>query len=138
MSKLAHQQAVRTFIAANYVGLAANLVQYRKSRDWPQDCKFHDLASLCVPLAAPDDEYNQAERMLVTHLLENAATILSDRGYKKPSQLDPCLVRPSLEQACEAAARKWPGVKLGYIGTDRTTFRHHFQELGNPSQFILG
>ena len=137
MSKRAHQQAVRTFIAAHYVGLAASLAHFRKSRDWPQDCKFHDLASLCVPLAAPDDEYKEAERMLLTHLLENAATIPSDRGYKKPSELYPCLVRPSLELAFEAAARKWPGVKLGYIGTDLKTFRHHFQELGNPSHFIL-
>lgn len=137
MSKRAQRQTVRTFIAANYVGLAATLVQYRKSREWPHDCKFHDLASLCVPLAASGDEYNEAERMLVSHLLENAAKIPYDRGHKKPSQLESCLVRPSLEQAFEAAARKWPGVKLGYIGTDRKTFRHYFQELGNPTQFIL-
>jgi|GEM_PF-6647137 len=73
MSKRAQRETVRTFIAANYVGLAATLVQYRKSREWPHDCKFHDLASLCVPLAASGDEYNEAEHMLVTHLLENAA-----------------------------------------------------------------
>jgi hypothetical protein len=137
MSKRMHQKAVNTFVSVNYVRLAANLVEFRKTRVWPQDCKFHDLASLCVPLAADGDEYNEAERLVVSFLLENAAKVLTDRGQKKSSQLESCLVRPSLTQAFEAAALKWPGVKLGYIGTDLKTFRHYFQEFGNPLQFIL-
>jgi hypothetical protein len=50
-------------------------------------------------------------------------TILSDRAMKV---------------AFEVAGKRWPNVKLGYVGTDRKTFQHYFQEFGNPNPFILG
>jgi hypothetical protein len=40
--------------------------------------------------------------------------------------------------AFKAAEKRWPGVKLGYVGTDPETFRHYFQEYANPQPFILG
>ncbi|KPC02711.1 Uncharacterized protein AC499_1551 [Pseudomonas amygdali pv. lachrymans] len=39
--------------------------------------------------------------------------------------------------AFEVAHARWPGVKLGYIGTDRKTFQHYFQEWGNNEPFNL-
>ncbi|MDU8647795.1 MULTISPECIES: hypothetical protein [Pseudomonas syringae group] len=55
---------------------------------------------------------------------------------KRPA-LEHILCHLSLEVAFEVAHARWPGVKLGYIGTDRKTFQHYFQEWGNNEPFIL-
>jgi hypothetical protein len=43
----------------------------------------------------------------------------------------------SLQVASDVASKRWPDVKLGYLGTDRKTFQHYFQQVGNPQPFIL-
>lgn len=57
---------------------------------------------------------------------------------RKPPRLDFILSGQSMQVASEVASKRWPAVKLGYVGTDRQTFQHYFQELGNPEPFILG
>jgi|GEM_PF-1858906 len=43
----------------------------------------------------------------------------------------------ALAAAFVVAQANWPGVELGYTGTDPKTFRHYFQEWGNPAPFVL-
>lgn len=56
---------------------------------------------------------------------------------KRRPPLEFILSDQSLKVAFEVAHKRWPGVKLGYVGTDRKTFQHYFQEIGNPEPFIL-
>lgn len=58
------------------------------------------------------------------------------RKIKRPA-LQLILCNLSLQVAFEVANARWPGVELGYIGTDRKTFQHYFQERGNKEPFIL-
>lgn len=51
--------------------------------------------------------------------------------------LNPIIGRAAFNEAFAAAAKKWPGVKLGYVGTGVKSGQHYFQENGNPSPFIL-
>ena len=61
------------------------------------------------------------------------------RGFtSKRPQLECILDQRAMRAAFEVARSRWPNVELGYIGTDRTTFHHYFQEWGNPQYFILG
>ena len=36
----------------------------------------------------------------------------------------------------EIADRRWPGIKLGYVGTSQSG-DHYLQEVGNPEPFII-
>ena len=56
----------------------------------------------------------------------------------KIPRLDFILSGLSMQVAVEVASKRWPAVRLGYVGTDRQTFQHYFQEFGNPEPFILG
>ncbi|MFK4136722.1 hypothetical protein ACI2KR_31300 [Pseudomonas luteola] len=56
---------------------------------------------------------------------------------KKRPRLKFILSGLSLQVAFEVANKRWPKVALGYIGTDRKTFQHYFQEWGNSEPFIL-
>jgi hypothetical protein len=55
---------------------------------------------------------------------------------RKPT-LEFILSGRSLQVAAAVASKRWPGVRLGYLGTDSNTFQHYFQEIGNPQPFIL-
>ena len=58
-------------------------------------------------------------------------------SIRKRPQLQYILTGLSLQVAFEVARERWPNVNLGYVGTDRKTFQHYFQEWGNPEPFIL-
>jgi hypothetical protein len=53
-------------------------------------------------------------------------------------RLDYILSGQSMEVAFEVAHKRWPVENLSYVGTDRKTFQHYFQEFGNPEPLILG
>lgn len=57
---------------------------------------------------------------------------------RKIPQLQFILSGLSMEVAFEVARKRWPNVELGYVGTDRKTFQHYFQQFGNHEPFILG
>lgn len=61
------------------------------------------------------------------------------RGFQssKP-QLETILDTRAMAAAVEVARKRWPHVQLTYVGTDRETFQHYFQEWANPKYFILG
>jgi hypothetical protein len=42
-----------------------------------------------------------------------------------------------LEYVFSRAARKWPNVKLGFVGEDQKTGDLYFQERGNSQPFII-
>lgn len=88
------------------------------------------------------DDYNQ----LVSLLEIQHCAVTNDAGQGKKAKagkrkipkLEFCLMGQSQSAAFKAAEKRWPGEKLGYVGTDPETFRHYFQEHANPKPFILG
>lgn len=73
MTAQSNRVAARGFTEANLSTLAADLLAWRKRAVLSNDCKLHALASLCIPFASDGDEYQEAERMIVTFALESAA-----------------------------------------------------------------
>ena len=67
--------AARGFAEGNITTLAADLIAWRKNRNLSDASKFHELAKLCVPFASDGDEYQEAERMIVTFTLEHASRV---------------------------------------------------------------
>lgn len=65
--------AARGFTEANLSALAADLLAWRKRAVLSNEAKLHELASMCVPFAQEGDEYQEAERLIVTFALESAA-----------------------------------------------------------------
>ena len=65
---------------------------------------------------------------------------LAMRGFRSSSrpQLETILDTRAMAVAVEVARKRWPGVQLTYVGTDRETFQHYFQEWANPKPFVLG
>lgn len=57
---------------------------------------------------------------------------------RKLPRLDFILSGLSMQVAFEVARERWPVANLTYVGTDRNTFQHYFQEFGNPGPLILG
>lgn len=57
---------------------------------------------------------------------------------RKLPRLDFILSGLSMQVAFEVARKRWPVENLSYVGTDRNTFQHYFQEFGNPEPLILG
>ncbi|MBM5458722.1 hypothetical protein H8F21_14230 [Pseudomonas sp. P66] len=73
MTAQLHRIAARGFTETNLTSLARDVLVWRKNAVLPEDCKLHELANLCVPFASIGDEYQEAERMIVSFALENAA-----------------------------------------------------------------
>ncbi|KZN20572.1 MULTISPECIES: hypothetical protein [Pseudomonas] len=88
------------------------------------------------------DDYNQLVSVLeIQHCAvtnDSAKGKKAKAGKRKIPHLNWCLSGRSMSAAFAAAEKRWPGVKLGYVGTDPETFRHYFQEFANPKPFILG
>lgn len=138
MTARTQRLAARRFIEANHISLASNIIAWRKNGALPHDCKLHDLAALCVPLAAPDDEYQEAERQVVSFLLECAASATPHRSAKLPAGRQNILSSTATDLAAGQVRKRWPEAQeLRYLGTDPKTFAHYFQEIGNPLLYIL-
>ncbi|EKT4528331.1 hypothetical protein [Pseudomonas asiatica] len=73
MSAQVHRLAARGFTESNLPALAADVLAWRKNAVLAEDCKLHELAKLCVPMASEGDEYQEAERMVIRFALESAA-----------------------------------------------------------------
>jgi hypothetical protein len=73
MTTQLNRVAARGFTEANLSMLAADLLAWRKRAVLSNECKLHELASLCIPFASEGDEYQEAERMIITFALESAA-----------------------------------------------------------------
>lgn len=88
------------------------------------------------------DDYNQLVSILeIQHCTVSKVAARGKKGKagkRKIPVLHSILLGQAQSAAFEAAAKRWPGVKLGYVGTDPETFRHYFQEFANPRPFILG
>lgn len=65
-----------------------------------------------------------------------AKKLVMPRKAKRP-QLELILEGLALRVAFEVSRARWPNIELGYVGTDRKTFKHYFQQRGNPDPFIL-
>lgn len=78
MNGQVHRLAARAFAEENLAQLAADVLAWRKRAALPADSKVHELTSLCRAFATEDDEYQEAERLIVQFALENAASIPCD------------------------------------------------------------
>lgn len=64
----------RRFAESNVATLSTDLLALRKQTTLPEDCLFHKLAELCRETSCEaDDEYQQAETLVVRAALEQAA-----------------------------------------------------------------
>lgn len=75
MSAQLNRIAARGFAEANLSTLSADLIAWRKTGNLSCDRKFHELAKLCAPFSSDGDEYQEAERMIVTFALEHASRV---------------------------------------------------------------
>jgi hypothetical protein len=73
MTDQLHRVAARGFTEANLPALASDLKSWRNHAALPSECKFHELASLCVPFASNGDEYQEAERLIITFAIDYAS-----------------------------------------------------------------
>jgi hypothetical protein len=73
MTDQLHRVAARGFTEANLPALASDLKSWQKHAALPSECKFHELARLCVPFASDGDEYQQAERLVITFAIDYAS-----------------------------------------------------------------
>ncbi|MDF9778976.1 hypothetical protein [Pseudomonas baetica] len=63
----------RRFAEANVATLSTDLLAWHKQTTLPEGCLFHKLAELCrVTSGVADDEYQQAETLVVRAALEQA------------------------------------------------------------------
>lgn len=80
MSSQLNRLAARGFTEANLTTLAIDLIAWRKRSVLANEAKLHELATLCVPFASEGDEYQEAERMIVTFSLQQASQMESVRA----------------------------------------------------------
>lgn len=73
MSAQMNRIAAKGFAEANLSALAADVLAWHKSGVLPAECKMRELAALCVPFAIEGDEYQEAERIVVSFALQSAA-----------------------------------------------------------------
>jgi hypothetical protein len=73
MSSQLNRFAARGFTEANLPALAADIIAWRRHSALASDAMLHQLANLCVPFASEGDEYQEAERMVVTFSLQQAS-----------------------------------------------------------------
>jgi hypothetical protein len=73
MSSQLNRIAARGFTEAHLPALAADVIVWRKCAALANDAKLHELATLCVPFASEGDEYQEAERLVVTFSLAQAS-----------------------------------------------------------------
>lgn len=60
--------------AENYLEeLSAEVLVWRKRTTLPVDCKMHQLASICERYCSEDDQYQEAERLVIHAALVHAA-----------------------------------------------------------------
>jgi hypothetical protein len=73
------------------------------------------------------DDYNQLVSLLeIQHCVARKAPEKGKKaGKRKIPPLQTLLMGQSQTAAFKAAEKRWPGVKLGYVGTDPETFRHY-------------
>jgi hypothetical protein len=73
MSTESPLSTARRFAEANVASLSTDLLTWRKQTTLPEGCLFHKLAELCREASgAADDEYQQAETLVVRAALEQA------------------------------------------------------------------
>lgn len=53
--------------------LSAEVLVWRKRAQLPDDCKMDQLARICVRYCSEDDEYLEAERLVIFAALQHAA-----------------------------------------------------------------
>jgi hypothetical protein len=74
MSTESPLSTARCFAEANVATLSTDLLAWRKQTTLPEGCLFHKLAELCRETSGEaDDEYQQAETLVVRAALEQAA-----------------------------------------------------------------
>lgn len=76
--------AARNFTDANLPALAGDVLHWHKNASLPQASLAHDLAKLCSAYASPDDEYQEAERLIIATALQAAA------GHNTDDHVHPC------------------------------------------------
>lgn len=68
--------AARGFAENHLRELAADILTWRGRCKIPEVSKMHDLAELCAGYCSADDQYQEAERLVVMKTLEHAAGVL--------------------------------------------------------------
>lgn len=63
----------KTFAGHNLKALATDILIWRGGKNIPDDSKLHELAKLCAEYSAPDDQYQEAEQLVIAKALEQAA-----------------------------------------------------------------
>lgn len=63
----------RHFAETYTATLSENLLAWRKTGQVPNDCLFHHLAKLCIPISGDGDEYQEAERLVIQATLRQAS-----------------------------------------------------------------
>jgi len=84
--------AAKGFAENHLRELAADILAWRARSKIPEGSKMHGLAELCAGYCSADDQYQEAERLVVTKTLEHAAGVLqqptSDTERKAAKALD--------------------------------------------------
>ncbi|MGE8063847.1 hypothetical protein [Pseudomonas sp. NPDC089569] len=76
MSTESPLSTARRFAEANVATLSTDLLAWHKQTTLPEGCLFHTLAELCrVTSGDTDDEYQQAETLVVHAALEQATYV---------------------------------------------------------------
>ena len=68
--------SAKGFAENHLVDLCADVLAWRKRTTLPTDCKMHQLASICIPYCSEDDQYQEAERLVIHAALVHAAKAL--------------------------------------------------------------
>jgi hypothetical protein len=80
MTAQLNRMTAKAFAEANLCALAADVLAWHKNGVLPAESKMKELATLCVPFAIEGDEYQEAERIIVSFALQSAAGCLTANG----------------------------------------------------------
>lgn len=65
--------AAKAFAGHNLKALATDILIWRGGKKIPDDSKLHELAKLCAAYSTADEQYQEAERLVIAKALAQAA-----------------------------------------------------------------